>query len=86
MAHTPNPFEAENRLRKAIVLADALDGAGLCADAVTAMDETEWNLAAAAAGTRAPSQQTCQLIIWLLCRRECARKTFGGRKGFITAA
>jgi hypothetical protein len=61
---------AENRLRKAKALAQALQDAFIDSTLAMEMDDHAWHIAAAKAGTKLPSDGTKDLVIQLLAQQE----------------
>jgi hypothetical protein len=67
-------FQPVARIVKALALADLLDAAGIGASDAATMHPGEWRLLAQAAQShRPPSEQTRELVLEFLRRREAAR-------------
>jgi hypothetical protein len=60
---------AQNRLNKAMKLADILELRGFTLDQVRQMTDHGWHITAASAGTNPPSKDTQELVLQILEKR-----------------
>lgn len=64
---------SQNRERKALRIAEALERAGITADEAATGEGKEWAMAAKLAGTNVPSVSTQQIVLALMREREKSR-------------
>ena len=70
-------YTSPARFEKALALADLLDAAGIGSSDASTMHPGEWRLVMEAfRANRVPSQQTRELVVLFLRRREAARLQF----------
>ena len=70
----PNPFEDLNRLRKAILFADILEGGRIPLDLIDTFSDGQWNMVATIANSKPPSTEAQALIRELLRQRQAWRE------------
>jgi hypothetical protein len=84
MASTPQQVAeiiAQNRLRKAMQLADALCGKAFSLEQVRSLDDHGWHIVAASAGTTPPSPDTREIVMRVI-EAYAIRQAARGRKPF----
>lgn len=70
---------ANNRIRKAIILADTLQARNFTLDMIRELSDHGWHIVAASAGTKTPpSEETRKLVVEIMEHRE----KNGGRDPF----
>jgi hypothetical protein len=84
MASTPHQVAeiiAQNRIRKAMQLADTLCGHDFSLEQVRSLDDHGWHIVAASAGTTPPSADTREIVMRVI-EAYVIRQAATGRKPF----
>lgn len=66
---TENPYEKQNRYKKATLIAEIIDKSNLSIEQIVSLSSTERDIVARLAGVNSPSEETWKLVIQLVEKR-----------------
>ena len=64
-----NPYEKQNRLRKATLIAEVIEKSDLTTKQIVSLSRPEHDILAALAGVNSPSEETWKLVLQLVEKR-----------------
>lgn len=66
---TENPYEKQNRFKKATLIADIIDKSDLSYEQIVSLSSAERDIVATLAGVKSPSEETWKIVIQLVEKR-----------------